>query len=94
MKDQTVVQQRQHIQDGYPMQDPLFIQHEQRKDQDTGHGWYIIKAGFMYAEEKEFGQHHSRAQIFVKRIRPKLCNVQNPHAAASCCYRQNHPVFP
>jgi hypothetical protein len=48
----------------------------------------------MYAEEKEFDQHHSRAQILIKRIRPKLCNVQNPHAETSCYYRQNHPEFP
>ena len=68
MKDQTVVQQRQHIQDGYPMQDPLFIQHEQRKDQDTGHSGYVKQAALMRAKEKEFGQHQPGAQVLIERV--------------------------
>ena len=36
----------------------------------------------------------TRAKILIKPIRPELCNVQNPHAEASCRYRQKHPEFP
>ena len=59
MKDQTVIQQFQHIQSRYHMQNPFFIQHEQRKSQNAGHSGYIKKAGFMHTEKKEFGQHQS-----------------------------------
>ena len=68
MEDQTMIQQYQYIQGLYHIQQPLFIQHEQREDHDAGHGRDIEQNGFMHAEEKELHQQHSGAQVLIERF--------------------------
>ena len=63
-----MIQQRKHIQGDDDMQNPFLIQHEQRKDQDTGHSGYVKQAALMRAKEKEFGQHQPGAQVLIERV--------------------------
>ena len=89
-----MIQQYQHVQGLYHMQQPLFIQHEQRQDHDAGHGRDIEQADFMHTEEKELHQKHSGAQVFIERFRTNPCNMQEPHAEAACRHQRNHPELP
>lgn len=94
MQDQTVIQQGQHIQGRYRVQDPLFVQHEQRQDQDAGHGGDIKEAGLMHAEEKELHQQQPSAQVFVKQVRAGPCDVQEPYIQRARRHQQDHPQLP
>ena len=89
-----MIQQLQHIQRHGHMQNPLPVEHKQRKDQDAGHSWYVKEAGLVDAEEKELGQHQAGAQILVKRIRADPCDMQKPHADAARCHQHHHPELP
>ena len=93
-ENQAVIQQRQHIQALNRVHDPLFVYHEQRQNQDAGHSREVKKAEIMDAEEKEFNQHQPGAQVFIKRARPELGNVQEPHAEAARRQQRKHPEFP
>ena len=94
MENEDVVEQRQRIERLKGIHDPFLVQCEQRKNDNTGHGRYVIKAGFMYAKEKEFQQHKSSAEIFIKNARANLRNVQKPHTEAAGRHQRNHPKFP
>ena len=74
-KNQRVIQQLQHIQRLDHAQNPFFVQHEQHKDEDTGHSGYVEKDTFMHAKEEKFHQQQSGAQILIVCIRTNSCNM-------------------
>ena len=94
MKDQRMVDNHQHIQRIYHTQNPLFIQHEQRQDDDAGHGRYVVEAALMHAEEEKLHQEHASAQVFVHHIRADPRNMQQPHAEAARRHQRNCPELP
>ena len=74
-ENQYMVCQNQYIESCKRIQNPLFIQHEQRKNGDAGHSRYIKQTVLMYTKEKEVQQYQSSAKVLIKRTRTNLRNV-------------------
>ena len=89
-----MVQQRQYIEGLHDVQDPFFVQHEQREGDDAGHGWDVKKTGLVHTEKKEFQQQQPGAEVFVKFARTKLSDVQEPYAETAGRYQRDGPKLP
>ena len=89
-----MIQQSKQIQGLYSIQNPFFVQHEQREDQNAGHGGNIKKDGFMAGEEKELHQHQANAQILIEGVRAKPRDMQEPDTEASHSHQRDHPQLP
>ena len=89
-----MVEQLQEIQRRDPVEDPLLIEHEQRKDQDAGHSGYVKEAALMNAEEKELREQQAGAQVLIEGVGADPGDVQNPHADAARRHEKDHPELP
>ena len=94
MEDQDMIQKLQYIQRSQYIKNPLFIQHEQRQNCNTSHGWHIIKTDFMYAKVKEFQQNQRDTKVFIKFVRSGFGNMKEPYAYATGPHQRNRPEFP